>query len=143
MSTRVLYPGHASGEVLRLTEPLSFWGGVDPETGRIIGVRHPQHGLSVADRVLVMPAAIGSSSSSSVMLELIRRRCAPAAILTTRADAILVVGCIVARELGYAPPPVFEVPALFDTPCPAGRVHVSATGVLTSAGSPALAPPGQ
>jgi predicted aconitase with swiveling domain len=48
--------GEASGEVLRLDEPLSFWGGLDPTTGRIIDRRHPQVGESVADRVLVMPS---------------------------------------------------------------------------------------
>ena len=42
-----LVPGKANGEVLKLDEPLSFWGGVDPETGEIIDLRHPQGGMSV------------------------------------------------------------------------------------------------
>ena len=39
---RTLVPGNAEGRALVLDEPLSFWGGVDPETGDITDVRHPQ-----------------------------------------------------------------------------------------------------
>ena len=101
-----LFPGEAAGPLLVLRAPLSFWGGVDPATGCIIAVRHPQCGQSIAGTLLVVPDPIGSSSSSSVLLELIRLSLAPAGIVLGRPDAILVVGCIVAREMGYAPPPV-------------------------------------
>ena len=106
MTPFVLFPGEAAGPLLALEAPLSFWGGVDPATGTIINPRHPQHGRSVAGTVLVMPEPIGSSSSSSVLLELIRNGKAPAGILLGRPDAILVLGCIVARELGWAAPPI-------------------------------------
>jgi predicted aconitase with swiveling domain len=76
----VLVAGNAEGEVLALDEPLSFWGGVHEATGVITDVHHPQHGLGVAGRVLVMPAGRGSSSSSSVLAELIRAGVGPAAI---------------------------------------------------------------
>ena len=36
-----LVNGKANGEVLKLDEPLSFWGGVDPQTGEITDLRHP------------------------------------------------------------------------------------------------------
>lgn len=102
----VFFPGSAAAEALTLEAPLSFWGGVDPLTGRIIAVRHPQCGASVTGRVLIIPAPIGSSSSSAVLLELIRNGHAPAAIILGEADAILVVGCLVAREMGWPAPPV-------------------------------------
>lgn len=107
---RVLYPGSAEGELLRLEAPLSFWGGVDPASGTIIAAQHPQRGVSIAGKILAIPIAIGSSSSSSVMLELIRAGCAPAAVLMGSVDAILIVGCLVGRELGYACPPAAEMP---------------------------------
>ena len=62
----VLVAGTATGEVLRLDEPLSFWGGMETVGGRIIDQRHPQVGEIVAGRVLVMPFGRGSSSGSSV-----------------------------------------------------------------------------
>lgn len=106
---RVLVPGTATGKLLRLTAPISFWGGVDPATGRISDPRHPEHGLDIAGRVLALPATVGSSSSSAIMLELLRIGKAPAAVLLGKVDAILVLGVIVAREMGYNTIPVLDV----------------------------------
>jgi predicted aconitase with swiveling domain len=96
---RVLAEGEATGQALVLQEPLSLWGGVDPGTGLIIDARHPQRGASVSGRVLVMPAARGSSSSSSVLAEAVRAGTAPAAILLGEPDLILAVGAAVGEEL--------------------------------------------
>ncbi len=96
---RTLVPGEARGPALVLSEPLSFWGGLDPATGAIIDVRHPQRGAVLTGTVLVMPGGRGSSSSSSVLAEAIRARTAPAAILLTEPDPIIALGAIVAREL--------------------------------------------
>ena len=96
---RVLVAGTAAGEVLRLDEPLSFWGGVDPVTGRITDLRHPQVGQSVTGRILVMPFGRGSSGGSSVIAEGIRAGTAPSAILLLEPDEIVTVGAIVADEL--------------------------------------------
>jgi predicted aconitase with swiveling domain len=94
----------AQGKGLVLSAPISFWGGVEPRTGRIIDVRHPEHGLNVSGRVLFLPGTIGSSSASAVLLELIHAGHAPAAIVLHRADAILLLGLIVAREMGWSAP---------------------------------------
>ena len=96
---RTLVPGTATGEVLVLDEPLSLWGGVDPETGDVIDVRHPQRGANVAGRILVMASGRGSSSSSSVLAEAVRAGTAPAAIVLAEPDPILALGAIVGREL--------------------------------------------
>ncbi len=104
---RVLVPGEGSGPALALDEPLSLWGGLEPETGDIIDQRHPQCGRNVTDRVLVMPVGKGSSSASSILLEAVRLGTAPAAIVLAEPDAILALGAAVARELyGVAPPVV-------------------------------------
>lgn len=99
----------AGGRLLVLEKPISFWGGVDPLTGQIHDPRHPRHGTRLDERVLVMERTIGSSSSSAVMLELLRNRVAPAAIVVGRPDAILVLGLLVAEELGYDTIPVLRV----------------------------------
>ena len=104
---RTLVAGTAVGPALVLDEPLSFWGGVDPQTGEVVDVRHPQHGANVTGRILVMPSGRGSSSSSSTLAEGIRAGTAPAAIVLGEADPILALGAIVARELyGKATPVV-------------------------------------
>ena len=94
-----LVAGTASGEVLRLDEPLSFWGGVETVEGRIIDQRHPQVGEIVAGRVLVMPFGRGSSSGSSVICEAVRAGTAPAAILMAERDDIIALGAIAADEI--------------------------------------------
>jgi predicted aconitase with swiveling domain len=96
---RTLVPGEAHGPALVLTEPLSFWGGLDPATGVIIDVHHPQRGAVITGTVLVMPGGRGSSSSSSVLAEAIRAGTAPAAIVLAEPDPIIALGALVAREL--------------------------------------------
>jgi predicted aconitase with swiveling domain len=96
---RVLVPGEARGEALVLDEPLSFWGGLDPVTGRIVEVGHPQHGAVVTGRILVMPSGRGSSSSATVLAEAIRLGTGPAGIVLRERDDIVVVGALVAAEL--------------------------------------------
>ena len=104
-------PGESVGQVLNLERPLSFWGGVDPATGRVTDVHHPQHGVVVTGRVLVMPTGRGSSSSSSVLLECVRARTAPAALLVHHVDPILPVGAAVAIELYGRGPAVVRIDA--------------------------------
>ena len=54
-----LTPGEGEGAPLKLDEPLSFWGGLDPATGQVIDRWHAQAGASVAGRVLLMPGGRG------------------------------------------------------------------------------------
>jgi predicted aconitase with swiveling domain len=91
--------GVAAGAPLRLDEPLSFWGGLDPASGLIIDRWHPQRSANVAGRVLMMPAGRGSSSGSASLAEALRLGAGPAAILLLQRDAIVVAGALVAAEL--------------------------------------------
>lgn len=104
-----LVSGTASGAVLKLGEPLSLWGGLEPTTGEIIDRRHPQSGQIVTGRVLVMPSGRGSSSASSILLEAVRLNTTPAAIITAEVDGILALGAVVARELYASTPPLLVV----------------------------------
>ena len=125
---RVLIDGEGEGEVLRLTAPISFWGGVDAATSEIVLAGHPERGMRVAGAVLVIPRLAGSSSSSAVMLELCRAGLAPAALILGAADAILPVGVLAARQMGWAAPPVL---AQADLPYETGeRVTVRPGGVV-------------
>lgn len=90
--------GSAEAAVLKLDDPVSFWGGIGPE-GTIIDVHHPQHGATVTGRVLVMRTGRGSSSGTYVLAELIRLGLAPAGIILTEPDGIIATGALVAAEL--------------------------------------------
>lgn len=108
---RALAPGRVGGAALVLDAPLSFWGGLDPATGWIIDQRHPQRGVAVTGRVLVLPGGRGSSSSSSVLAEAIRAGTAPAAILLGEPDLIITLGALVASELYGRSVPIAVLPA--------------------------------
>jgi uncharacterized protein len=99
-----------SGPLLRLAEPVSFWGGVDEKTGRIIDQHHPQLGICLAGTALLMGAARGSSSSSSTLLECVRLGTAPAILLLTERDTILAVGVAAAWEIYGRGPSVVMLP---------------------------------
>ncbi|HUF06792.1 MAG TPA: DUF126 domain-containing protein [Candidatus Binatia bacterium] len=98
------------GRALVLREGLSLWGGMDPATGDLIDAHHPQHGVNLAGRVLVMPSGRGSSSSASVLAEAVRAGVAPAAILLGAPDLILSIGAAVAEELYGVRVPVVVLP---------------------------------
>lgn len=91
--------GAAEGVAAVLTEPLSFWGGVDAATGAVIDRAHPALGTVLAGRVVVMPGGRGSSSSASVLAEAIRLGTGPVALVLSRPDPILTVGALVAAAL--------------------------------------------
>lgn len=97
--TQTLVAGSVEGDVLVLDEPLSFWGGVHEESGVISDIHHPQHGAALAGKIVMMPSGRGSSSSSSVLAELIRGGVAPAAILLGESDPILALGAMVGEAL--------------------------------------------
>ncbi|HMF67689.1 MAG TPA: DUF126 domain-containing protein [Phyllobacterium sp.] len=105
MKAEILVAGQpAEAPALVLTAPISFWGGVNPKTGLIADVRHPQHGVSISGKVLCLPGTIGSSSAAAVLLELVTAGLAPAAIILHEPDAILLLGLIVAHEMGHQTP---------------------------------------
>ena len=99
------------GRALVLSEPLSLWGGFNPETGEIIDRRHPSSGTIVTDRVLVMPSGRGSSSATSILLEAVAAKTAPCAIILAEHDGMLALGAAVAREMYGQTPPVVMVNA--------------------------------
>lgn len=123
--------GDGEGRALVLSAPISFWGGVDPKSGRIADVRHPQLGETVAGRVLFLPGTIGSSSASAVLMELVHAGLAPVAIVMHEPDAILLLGLIVAREMGWPAPVAVRLDSREHGAFEGRRVRVSRDGFLS------------
>ena len=127
ISARALTPWQASGLVLVLDEPVSVWGGVNPETGELIDTHHPQRGVRINGCILLLPGGRGSSSSSSVFAECIRNNVAPAALLLGSADPILALGSLVASEVyGISTPVVVLEPGAYEQCCAATRLSLEA-----------------
>ncbi len=137
MKVEVIVPGRPDEDIERapavmLTEPISFWGGISPADGRLTDPRSRNHNRPVAATALFVSELRGSSSGSSVLLELIYRGLAPAAIILDSPDAILALGTIVGREMGWKSPPILRLPAaeqgLISDGC---IVSISKSGHLT------------
>jgi predicted aconitase with swiveling domain len=101
--------GSANGIALATNEPLSFWGGYDWKTGEIIDRRHPLSGMIAKDKILVIPFTRGSSTTTAVLLEAIRAKTAPKAIITTSNDFFFALASVVADELYKTPIPLVAV----------------------------------
>ena len=128
----VLNSAAASGPVLVLDEPLSFWGAFDPQTGTIIDVHHPQRGACVKGTILLMRESRGSGSAPGAIAEAIRLGTAPAAIILGLADVNLAIGADVAATLYGRACAVLCVPA--DDLVRLGRaaaLRVTAEGEIT------------
>jgi len=106
---KALIAGQASGEVLHANTGLSFMGGVDAATGRVIDVHHPLCGQSVAGKVLCIPSGRGSCSGSLVMFELLLNGHAPSALVFRHKETILTLGVLIAAELFQRGIPVLQL----------------------------------
>lgn len=94
---RTIYAGLAQGETLVSRAGISFFGGVDPETGVVVERGHELEGQCVAGRVLVFPTGKGSTVGSYTLYRLKYSGMAPAAILNAECEPITAVGCIIAE----------------------------------------------
>ncbi len=99
ISGKPFVAGSAKGIALVSNEPLSFWGGFNWQTGEIIDRRHPLSGEIATDKILAIPFTRGSSTTTAVLLEAMRAKTAPAAIITTATDFFFALASIVSDEL--------------------------------------------
>ena len=91
-------PGTGEGLLLSTRQAISFWGCVDPKSGRISDKRHECFGESISGKVLVFPFGKGSSTGSLMLLELLRLNLAPAAIINVRTEPLLATGPVVGKH---------------------------------------------
>jgi uncharacterized protein len=94
---RVIRAGRAEGEALVSIEPISFYGGVDLDTGVVTERGHPLEGRALAGLILLLPRGKGSTVGSWALLRLGRRGLGPAALVCRRCDTIVAVGAILAE----------------------------------------------
>nr|WP_320136655.1 DUF126 domain-containing protein [uncultured Amphritea sp.] len=108
---RVLNKGQVSGDVLLLDEPLSFWGGYDPETGVILDKQHPQVGLVMTGKIVVMPGTRGSSGTPGVLGESLRLGTGPLGLILNKGDINVTAAAMIVSTLYNIDCPVIELDA--------------------------------
>jgi len=106
---RSIYHGTACGEALVTSQAISFFGGIDPETGVVVEHGHALEGQSIAGKVLVFPTGIGSTVGSYTLYRLKYNGHAPLAILNAECETITAVGCIIAEIPCVDKLPIHEI----------------------------------
>lgn len=94
---RAISKGVASGELLVSSEPISFYGGVDPDTGIVVERGHPLEGKSISGKVLYFPRGKGSTVGSYTLYRLKKNGHAPKAIINAECETIVAVGAIISE----------------------------------------------
>ncbi len=131
LQAQVVVAGQVEGELLVSHEPLSFWGGYDYQSGTIIDQRHPLAGQQAAGRVLAVPFARGSSTTTAVLLESVKAKTAPLAILTNVADTFFTLASVVAEEMYGQGIPLFVLSNDNFTALKSNQhISISAAGVI-------------
>ncbi len=94
---RKIYKGIAEAEAIVTKDGISFYGGVDPDTGIVVEVGHDLEGQSITGKVLVFPTGKGSTVGSYTMYRMKKNNMAPVAIVNEEIDTIIAVGCIISE----------------------------------------------
>ncbi|MHA1238773.1 MAG: DUF126 domain-containing protein [Candidatus Odinarchaeia archaeon] len=94
---RKIVGGKAEAPALVTKDPISFMGGVDPNTGIITEKGHELHGESVSGKILVFPSGKGSTGGAYMIYELVLNGKGPKAFINIKADPVVAVGAIIAK----------------------------------------------
>jgi predicted aconitase with swiveling domain len=94
---RKIYQGQVEGEALVTSMGISFFGGVDPETGIVVEKGHELEGQSISGKILVFPTGKGSTVGSYTLYRLKLSGLAPLAIINAECETITAVGCIISE----------------------------------------------
>ncbi len=92
---RKVVGGYAEGEALVSVDPVSFYGGVDPETGVVVEPGHAVEGECITGKVFVFPTGKGSTVGSYVIYRMSKLGTAPAALVNSETEAIIATGCVI------------------------------------------------
>lgn len=121
LKARKISRGNAVGEVLRSEEPISFYGGVNVDTGVIIEKNHPLGGKNVKGKILVFPNGKGSTVGSYSLYRMKKNNVAPSALVSKEADAIVAVGAIISEI------PMVDKVEGYEKICDGMKIKVNAT----------------
>jgi predicted aconitase with swiveling domain len=94
---RIIYKGKGEGEALTTTMPISFYGGVDPNTGEVIEKGHELQGKSVKGKILVFPTGKGSTVGSYTLYRMKKNGTAPAGVINRECETVVAVGAIISE----------------------------------------------
>jgi predicted aconitase with swiveling domain len=89
---RKVVGGVAEGEAVVTKQPISFLGGVNPDSGRVVEKGHEIEGKCITGKVFVFPRGKGSTAGPYIIYAMAKRKTAPAAMINVEAEPIIAVG---------------------------------------------------
>ena len=142
---RKVVGGKSEGEALVTKETISGWGGIDPQTGTVIEMRHELRGKSFKDKILVFPGAKGSSGWSGFFHRARLAGAAPKGMIFNRMTTKIALGAVVTHapavtDLDQDPLAVIETGDWVEIDADAGIVKITKRAHRNAAaGEPAAA----
>ena len=106
---RSIGSGRVVGEALVTTMSISFFGGIDPDTGIVVERGHELEGQCIAGKILVFPTGKGSTVGSYTLYRLKKAGNSPLAIINTECEPITAVGCIISDIPCVDQIPIFHI----------------------------------
>ena len=94
---RKIFQGVAEGEALVTSMGISFFGGVDPDTGIVVEKGHQLEGQAIGGNGLGFPTGKGATVGSYTLYRLKMNGVSPTAIVNAQCETITAVGCIIAE----------------------------------------------
>jgi len=94
---RIISKAKGEGDALVTAQPISFYGGVDPNSGEVIEKAHELQGKSVKGKVLVFPTGKGSTVGSYTLYRMKKNGMAPAGIINSECETVVAVGAIISE----------------------------------------------
>ena len=92
---RIIFKGKVKGEALVTSQPVSFYGGVDPDSGILIEKGHELQGKNLKGKILVFPTGKGSTVGSYTLYRMKKNNTAPAGMINKECETIVAVGAII------------------------------------------------
>lgn len=86
---RGISKGITEGQVVKVEDPVSFLGDVDPNTGMVFQIK------SIKNSIFVFPSGRGSTVGSYVIYQLKKNDTAPKAIINEKSETIVATGAII------------------------------------------------
>ncbi len=94
---RKIAKGNVTGSAIVTQDPISFLGGVDPNTGIVIDPKHELYNESIVGKILIIPSGKGSTVGSYVIYQMAKNNTAPKAIICLKAEPIIATGAIISK----------------------------------------------
>ena len=97
MKLRSIVDGNVEGEAIVSPNPISFFGEIDPQSGKVLDSKNPLYGKTIANKIFVFPEGRGSTVGSYVIYGLKKNQASPLALVTNKAETIVIAGAILAE----------------------------------------------